>query len=188
MEIINRHFRIRFVVVIFLILILALSISSAFFYYHTNKDLGETYKNKIYTITQFKTTIISATILIFIPPVIVAAIFIIISIVLYTHRIVGPLVRIRAITQQISEGNLDVFIKFREKDAIKPLADALNNLIARFKEKDSGLSEVIEDMRKDADILYQSIEKGDSAATADIKKELLKKNGEISNIISGIKL
>jgi len=188
MKIINTLFRIRFIAIISLILILAFSISTAFFYYSTNKELGETYKQKIYTIAQFKTVVIKDTLLIFIPPVIVATIFIIITTILYTHRIVGPLVRIRAITKQISKGDLDIFIKLRKKDEIKPIAEALNNLVLRYKEKGHRLSDILEEIYKDASEMYQFIEKGDYEATEDKRKEILKKTGEVKNILSGIRL
>ncbi|MBI4654640.1 MAG: HAMP domain-containing protein [Nitrospirae bacterium] len=188
MEVINRHFKIRFIIVVFLVLILALSISAAFFYFYTNKELGETYTQKIYAITQFKTIVIKDTLFIFIPPVIAAIIFIVIPIILYTHRIVGPLVRIRAVTQQISEGDLDILIKFREKDAIKPLADALNNLALKYRERYSRLSSLLEEAYKDTDEMCKFIEKGDYAAIEDKRKKIVKNTEEIKSILSGIKL
>ncbi|MDP3297598.1 MAG: HAMP domain-containing protein [Thermodesulfovibrionia bacterium] len=188
MKVIDRRFKIRFIAVIVLILIVAFSISAAFFYFYTNKELGETYTQKIYAITEFKTIVIKDTLFIFIPPVIAAIIFIVITIILYTHRIVGPLVRIRAVTQQISEGDLDILIKFREKDAIKPLADALNNLALKYRERYSRLGSLLEEISKDTDEMYQFIEKGDAEAIEDKRNRILKKTEEIKSMLSGIKL
>lgn len=188
MKVINRRFKIRFIAVIVLILIVAFSISAAFFYFYTNKELGETYTQKIYAITQFKTIVIKDTLFIFIPPVIVAIIFIVITIILYTHRIVGPLVRIRTVTRELSEGNFDIVVNFREKDAIRALADSLNNAALKYKERYSRLGSLLEEISKDTDEMYQFIEKGDAEAIEDKRKRILKKTEEIKNMLSEIKL
>jgi len=187
-NVINRHFRTRFIAIISVLLLLALSISAAFFYYYANKELGDTYREKIYTIAQFRAAIIKDTLLIFISPLLISAIFIIITIILYTHRIVGPLVRIRTIAQQITEGNLEILVKFRRKDAIKALADSLNNLSVRYKDRYSRLNVYLEELYKDANEMRQFIEKGEAQAVEDVRKKTLRKAEEIRNMLSEIRL
>lgn len=187
-DVINRHFKIKFIAIISIFLFLALLISAVFFYYYANKELGDTYREKIYTVAQFKVTIIKDTLLIFIPFVIIAAIFMVIAIILYTHRIVGPLVRVKAVTQQITENNLDMFIKFRRKDAIKALADSLNNLSVKYKKRYSRLNEAIEGIYKDANEMCQFIEKGETRSVEGIRRNMLTKAEEIKNILSEIEL
>ncbi len=188
LDVINKRFKVRFIALILLTLILALAISAVTFYSYTNKALGETYAQKINTIVNFKTTVIKDTLLIFIPPAIIAAVFAIIAIVLYTHKIVGPLVRIKAVTRQISEGNLDSLIKFREKDAIQPLANALNKVSSNYNERLSALSNILDEMSKKAQEMHHALETKDSETAEARRKELGHKAEEINNILSKIKL
>jgi methyl-accepting chemotaxis protein len=188
LDVINKRFRNGFIALISLTLILALLISAVSFYSFTNKELGGTYSQKIDTITKFRTNLVKDTLLIFIPPAVFAVIFVLIAIVLYTHRIVGPLVRIKAVTRQISEGDLDILIKFREKDAIQPLAGALNKLSSKYKGKFFRLSEVFDEMSKDAKDLLQDLEAGRSEAVEAKRAALGKKAEEIRQILAKIKI
>lgn len=188
LDVINKRFKISFIALISLTLILALLISAVSFYSFTEKELGETYARKIDTITKFKAALVRDTLMIFIPPAVIAVIFIIIAIVLYTHRIVGPLERIKAVTQQISEGDLDVLIKFREKDAIQPLAESLNKLSSKYKGEFFKLGEVFDEMSKDAKDLLQSLEAGHPESVEAKRAALGKKADEIRHILTKIKI
>lgn len=53
--------------------------------------------------------------------------------ILITHKIAGPVYRFKQTLAEISEGNLDVTIKLREKDDLKDLAEELNDVISEFK-------------------------------------------------------
>lgn len=188
LDVINKRFKFSFTALISLTLILALLISAVSFYSFTNKGLGETYSQKIDSITKFRTSILRDTLLIFIPPAVIAVIFIIIAIVLYTHRIVGPLERIKAVTQRISEGDLDVLIKFREKDVIQPLAESLNKLSSKYKEEFFKLSGVFNEMSEDAKDLFLALEAGNPESVEAKRAALGKKAEEIRHILTKIKL
>jgi nitrate/nitrite-specific signal transduction histidine kinase len=188
LDVINKRFRNRFIALVSLTLISALLISAVSFYSITDKGLGETYAQKINTITKFRATLLRDTLLIFIPPAVIAVIFVIIAIVLYTHRIVGPLERIKAVTQQISEGDPGILIKFREKDAIQPLAGALNKLSSKYKGEFFKLGEIFDEMSKDAKDLLQALEAGNPGSVEAKRAALGKKAEEIRHILAKIKL
>ncbi|MDP3703461.1 MAG: HAMP domain-containing protein [Candidatus Omnitrophota bacterium] len=48
--------------------------------------------------------------------------------ILLTHRVVGPLVRIRASLSEMAKGNFDVHITLRKGDALTELAEDINRL------------------------------------------------------------
>jgi len=81
-----------------------------------------------------------------------------------------------------------MFIEFRRKDAIKALADSLNNLSVKYKERYSRLSTSLEELHKDANEMSQFIEKGGSQAVEHTRKKMLRKAEEIKSILSEIKL
>ncbi|RJQ13286.1 MAG: HAMP domain-containing protein [Nitrospiraceae bacterium] len=188
LNVINRRFRTGFIALISLTLISALLISAIAFYSYSDKELGGTYGQKIDTISEFRTTLVKDSLLIFIPPAVMAVIFVITAIVLYTHRIVGPLVRIKAVTRQISEGDFNILVKLREKDAIMPLADALNKLSSGYRERFSILGKALDEMSRDAAEMRQAVERGDMEAAEAKREELGKKAGEIKTMLSGIRL
>ena len=50
--------------------------------------------------------------------------------ILLTHKIAGPLVRIRAALSEITKGNFDIHITLRKGDALTELAEDVNRLAA----------------------------------------------------------
>ena len=52
-----------------------------------------------------------------------------------THRIAGPLVRILAGIQQMSQGNFNQHISLRKGDSLVELADAINTLAEFLRQK-----------------------------------------------------
>lgn len=64
-----------------------------------------------------------------------SALILIISLgtVFMTHKIAGPLYRIRMLLNEVQKGNLDVNFKLREGDQLQGLAHALNDLIGNYR-------------------------------------------------------
>jgi len=50
--------------------------------------------------------------------------------ILLTHKVAGPLVRIRATLSEMAKGNFDLHIKLRKGDALGELAEDINRLAA----------------------------------------------------------
>ena len=53
--------------------------------------------------------------------------------ILLTHKVAGPLVRIRAALAQLNEGRFDTHITLRKGDALVELADDINRLAASLR-------------------------------------------------------
>ena len=54
-----------------------------------------------------------------------------------THRVVGPLVRIQAVLQQMRQGDYNVHIKLRKGDTLVELANDLNALATTLRSRSS---------------------------------------------------
>lgn len=52
-----------------------------------------------------------------------------------SHRIFGPLVRIQSYIKRVGEGNFEERIALRKGDDLKPLADALNEMVENLKRR-----------------------------------------------------
>lgn len=185
---VSRLLRTRLLIVTVSILVTTVLLCTVFFYYYSNKEIGQTYSQKIFTLTQFKEEIIKDSIFIYVSFAIVAMFGIVIFAVLFTHRIAGPLVRVKAIMQQIAEGNLDIVVKFRKEDVVHPLADTLNDLVNRYRKRYSVIGESVDKIHEDALEMLRLIEEGNVEAAEGKRIEIAEKTEEINKILSGIKL
>lgn len=75
--------------------------------------------------------ITTSEILIF-PIVILLVIFSIIAI-LFSHKIAGPIYRVKKIAEELKNGNLNINVRFRKGDEFHDLADVLNKMILGIK-------------------------------------------------------
>jgi len=84
------------------------------------------------TVSLFTTAgvIVAMELLLLAPVVIVTGI-------LMTHKVAGPLVRIHAALAQMAEGNFDIHLTLRKGDALFELADSINRLAASLRRRAS---------------------------------------------------
>jgi HAMP domain-containing protein len=65
-----------------------------------------------------------------------------------SHRIAGPLFRVRRILNELGEGIIPGKITFRKKDEFKELSEAVNSVIIRAEEMDAANKEVRKNILK----------------------------------------
>jgi signal transduction histidine kinase len=53
--------------------------------------------------------------------------------ILWTHKVAGPLVRIHASLQRMTQGDFNIQLKLRQGDSLVELADAINQLAASLR-------------------------------------------------------
>jgi methyl-accepting chemotaxis protein len=66
------------------------------------------------------------------------AVVAVISAILVSHKIAGPLVRIKWALQQVIDGNYNFSIRLRRRDQLKDVAGQINRLAETLKKKDVG--------------------------------------------------
>lgn len=59
----------------------------------------------------------------------------VISAIVVSHKIAGPLVRIKWALRQLAGGNFNIFIKLRKNDQLEDVAKLINNLAQSLKKK-----------------------------------------------------
>jgi len=75
-----------------------------------------------------------------VPPLLINNLIIIVIIAViglfYSHRIAGPIYRIRMDIEKVLAGEKDIRIVLRKKDSLKEIADSINQLIERLRESE----------------------------------------------------
>lgn len=104
-------------------------------YFSAHQPLGPTYQESFTRLAQLKEEMLLKSIVIYcvITALILAGVVFIT--IIYSHRVVGPLVGIKRVIKAVSAGDLTQAVHIRQKDAIQPMATALNTLIETYRFK-----------------------------------------------------
>lgn len=104
-------------------------------YFSAHQPLGPSYQESFTRLAQLKEEMMVKSIVIYclITALVLAGVIFIT--VIYSHRVVGPLVGIKRVVRAVANGDLTQSARLRQKDAIKPMAEALNALIDSYKIK-----------------------------------------------------
>jgi signal transduction histidine kinase len=118
----------RLLLTIFGIFLVFSLVSALVIYERLHVPLSPHYGATISLLTQVKESLIITSIAINLIFWILIAVGITLLGILYSHKIAGPLFRVRKYAATLAEGGFDQRISFREKDALHPLATALNEV------------------------------------------------------------
>ncbi|MEW6686029.1 MAG: HAMP domain-containing protein [Candidatus Edwardsbacteria bacterium] len=65
-------------------------------------------------------------------------VFLAILVIFISHRIAGPIYRLKQSMEKVGEGDFSVRLKFRKTDEIQDVADSFNKMVERLEEKEKG--------------------------------------------------
>lgn len=114
------------------------------------------------------------------PPLILAFALLIVHSVLTSHRIAGPLFRIRAVLNTVGGGDLTQKIILRKKDFLKKDADTVNAMIESLRKKIDRLHSHGVAASDNLTALKQSIQSGSSDA---VMRQTDKLTGDIDGLL-----
>ncbi len=80
--------------------------------------------------------------------------------VLYSHRVAGPLYRIKIFLKSIADGTPDRPLKLRHKDAIASFASAINDMTGAYRKRSLALISEIDQLKESVNELEQLAEQG----------------------------
>ncbi len=158
---IKRQMQIRLFLKVLSVVLLGLVLSSAIFFYMSNQEIGETYRQFHIQARNFLDLLLPGIVIAFMVGLLVA-----VSIALFfPHRIAGPLYRIeRELKEKVGEGDLRIKFTVREGDEIGDLADALNVMVGKLRAKmerlravTTELSAITEDKEIDRERLKETV-------------------------------
>ena len=103
------------------------------------------------------------------PPLLAVFVLLSIHLVLFSHRIAGPLVRFRIVFRAIAEGNLTVRSTIRKHDYLQKEADCIQEMVSSLRTKVKGIEEQHGEMREGLAELKRAVASG---SVEDMKRNL----------------
>lgn len=129
---VKREMQLRMLLSVMAVVFVAVGFASIFFYFFSNQEVGQTYRQFHINIKNFLEILLPGVIIAFVLGIVSAtglAVF-------FPHRIAGPLHRMeRDLKEKVGEGNLTVRFSIRKGDEVGELATALNVTVDKLKEK-----------------------------------------------------
>jgi len=184
-NVLKKGFITRLVLWILLVFVIFSSIAGIFLYFNTYRPLDTNYSASISIISDVKEELLVKTLTINTVFYLFILIGTVMLTVLYTHRIAGPLHRIKLFARSIAGGDLTSVLKFRKKDAIHSFADSLNEMTDNWRGRTSDLSSHLQQLEYAVNELRSLSEKGED--TAALMKRISSIDEEINNLLKEIK-
>lgn len=129
---IKRQMQFRLLARVMFIALIAAGLTSVFFYFYSNQEIGQSFKQFHVHARSFLDLLLPAV-------VVALAIGVVMAFVIalfFPHRIAGPLYRIeRELKERVGDGDFTVKFSLRKGDEVGELADALNIMIEKLKLK-----------------------------------------------------
>lgn len=158
--IVDRIFRLRPYALIVLTLVVAISVSGTVFYFITHQAPADDYARRLSGLSLYRAAVVRNSLYIYLSFAAVAFVAVVLFGTYYSHKVAGPLYRLRMFAKQASAGDFERKLRFRDGDAIHELADAGNHLLKSYSERVSAMKVLVEDMQRDASELKKHIDGG----------------------------
>ena len=112
----------------------------------------------------------------------VVAIALVVCGILTSHKIAGPLVKLKGFLKQVAEGDFSQQIAFRRKDQLDEFADVLNETVSSLDARKAKRKSILEELSQRTDSLESAL----SAQTPD-RESATRMIGEIRLFFSNLK-
>jgi methyl-accepting chemotaxis protein len=134
-DVISKIYLRNFLFMLLVILLSSTAISALVLYFNIHKPLNTHYSAIVMIISELNDIILVKTLTISAVFSVLAAIALFLLGIFYTHKIAGPLYRIKMAAKSISMGDLGTKIILRRKDVIQPFAESLNSMTENYSNK-----------------------------------------------------
>ena len=155
-----------------------LLLTGVILYFSAHQPLGPSYQATFARLAQLKQEMLVKSIVIYCLLVFLVTAGVVFITVIYSHRVVGPMVGLTRVVNRIKAGELDQKAVLRKKDAIQPMAHAINNMMAALGGK-------VASVQRETEALKVLVNRDDPAASAG---EVRKKAEEIKQTLATFKL
>ena len=183
--VLKKGFITRLVLLILLVFVIFSSISSIFLYFNIYRPLDTNYSASISIRSEIKEGLLVRTIAISTVFYLVIFIGIVLLAVLYTHRIAGPMERIKLFAGAVSGGDLSSAVKFRKKDAIHSFGDSLNEMTGSWRNRVQALASHVKQLEDAVNELRSQSEREEE--TAALLGKISSIDKEINELLKEIK-
>ncbi len=169
---IKREMQVRLLIRVMLIVVVAIGLSGVFFYLYSRQSVGQSFKQFHVQATTFLDFLLPVVVIALVTGTVTALILTI----FFPHKIAGPLYRMeRLIKEEVGNGNFTVKFTVRDGDELRDLADALNIMLDRLKDKVGRVNEAATELQHKAQEMAKKDPSSEEAAElAHRLKEALK--------------
>lgn len=181
---INKSYFYRLAATCIVIIIVAAILAGALLYVSIYKESGSSYAESYSIITELRGELFHKSAYLYFTELLFIIIGITVISLLFSHRVAGPLYRLGVYARKIASGDLSGSVTLRQKDAIYPIADDMNNIMVMYKD----VLEQLEDKTKEVRELSSTAGPSAEIAERDSLEKLSKKVYEMNGILSRIKL
>jgi len=115
-------------------------------YYSAHQPLGPSYEESFARLAQLKDEMFFKSVIIYFLLILLILAGVIAIVVLYSHRVVGPTVSLKRTLGLLAGGDLTAKAKLRDRDAIQPMADAINEMTAAYKNRLAHIQQHVQEM------------------------------------------
>lgn len=168
------------------IFVFGVAVSGIFLYFEVCKPLDTHYGALLCIITDIQETLVLKTLKISGISSLLIILGLMALVIFYTHRIAGPLYRIKVCAKSIGEGRLGTKVKFRQRDVVHPFAESLNQMTDRYSEKVRALTLEINELKSAVTELKSLTEDGKDTEAA--SKKALDIDNRIKGQLDSIKI
>ena len=185
-DVISKIYLRNFLFMLLVILLSSTAISAMVLYLNIHKPLDTHYSAIVMIISELHDTILIKSLTISAISSIVTAIALFSLGIFYTHKIAGPLYRIKMAAKSIIKGDLGTKIILRRKDVIQPFAESLNAMTTTYNEKIRTIHVEVDRLKDTITELKSSAESGKNRD--DKLKKISDMESHINKVIHSIKV
>lgn len=185
-EVIGKGYLTRLLLLLICVFIIGTTVSAIYLYLDIYRSLDTHYSAILSIITEIKETLIIRTIKINAFFFLLISAGIVILGILYTHRIAGPLYRIKLYAKMVGEGRLDSDVKFRRKDVIHSFGESFNDMTKSYSDRLTVLISEIQQFKDAIAELKSLTEEGEDTEIA--MEKVLEHDSRIKKLLNTIRL
>lgn len=187
--VVKRTFPLKLSVKIILFIIGGTTIAGIVLYLLTQKiSIAPSYAETISNIGIYKSILFKKSMLIYAIFTVLMLVGIIFISIIYSHRVAGPLQRVKTLSREMAEGKFDINVKFRKHDVIHHLSESINKMAEKYRIRDKKLKEGIKKLTEDAYALEISIKSGDKGLMDKAIQSLLLSAKDVDDVLSQLRL
>ncbi|MBI5099723.1 MAG: methyl-accepting chemotaxis protein [Nitrospirae bacterium] len=183
-ETINKSYYYRLALRCIFILIAGAILTGVFLYFSLYREPGSSYAESYSIISALRAELFYKSTYLYITTLLFIIIGITIICLLYSHRVAGPIYRLGVFARKVASGDLTEAVTLRQKDAIYPIAEDLNGIIAMYREIIEQLETKMKEVREMSSLADQPA----GTAERDMIEKISKRVYEMNGILSRIKL
>lgn len=177
------------VVAVFFLTVLAVALTTAvLFYRFIDRSLVDDYAGSLSLFAAYKEEMAAKSFYIYAGFSVAALIAVVGYGVYFSHKVAGPLVRVRRFAKEMGEGKSGLKVAFRKGDLIHPLAQSAERCAGWYDAKRSEVLHEVEDLRAAARGLEKALEGSDEEDVRRKTDEIARASKDLRQALSEVKL